>query len=271
MTTRLADLHKHLVGDAEININGDASALSIAQATRHAYADAQLDDYSGARPFVFCRRPPLRLSLEARFSHRAGMLKGTAGFGFWNHPFGPGGGVIPRSIWFFYGSPESDMRFARNSPGQGFRAAMLDALPPWRRASPLTSIPKPATASAGIDQPQSVLFRLADRLARSRLLVAAGVRIAQRVFRAHEQTLNIDITTWHRYEIEWLEKSVCWRVNGQVVMRCAPPPGPLGFVAWIDNYVAQFSLDGRYGFAYVATPAIQSMEIRSFALDQAHT
>jgi hypothetical protein len=266
--TRLSDLYEHLVGDAAIDGRDDARTLSIGPATQDAYVDAQLDDYSGARPFQFVHRASLRLRLEARFSHANGVLKGTAGFGFWNHPFGPGGGLIPRSVWFFYGSPESDMRFARDSAGHGFRAAMLDALPLWRRPSPLTAAPDPAAIprKAAIDEPNSAVFHLAERLARSRLLIGSAVRMAQRIFHARERALTFDMTAWHAYEIEWHANSVRWRVDGDLVLQCDAPPGPLGFVAWIDNYVAHFSPAGRYGFSLAESHTRQSLEIKSFDL-----
>ena len=66
--------------------------------------------------------PGTELSLRARFSHPANTLKGTAGFGFWNAPFGdptvrwP---ALPQATWFFFASEPNDLPFAESGPGQG--------------------------------------------------------------------------------------------------------------------------------------------------------
>jgi len=68
------------------------------------YSDAQIDDYQALSRRNFLWRPPLRMSVRARFSHPAGALRGTAGFGFWNDPFmmtGPRKPALPRALWFF--------------------------------------------------------------------------------------------------------------------------------------------------------------------------
>jgi len=94
------------VGDACIRLTLDAQ-----DGTR--YGDAQLDDYHTAG--VLGWRPPVRLRIRARFSHAAAMLRGTAGFGFWNDPFGMTKAVmplswlpklrLPQAVWFFFALP----------------------------------------------------------------------------------------------------------------------------------------------------------------------
>ena len=75
------------------------------------YTDAQIDDCVGRRK-GYPWRPGTRLALRARFSHEADALVGTAGFGFWNAPFGdptvpwP---TLPQAAWFFFGSPPNDL------------------------------------------------------------------------------------------------------------------------------------------------------------------
>jgi hypothetical protein len=97
------------------------------------YADAQVDDYglpSVKRRRDYLWQPGVRLSVKARFSHEAGALRGTAGFGFWNAPFGdptvrwP---ALPQAVWFFYASAPSDLPLALSGPGQGWFAATIDA------------------------------------------------------------------------------------------------------------------------------------------------
>jgi hypothetical protein len=53
------------------------------------------------------------MTVRACFSHPAGTLRGTAGFGFWNDPFLMTGArlpALPRAIWFFYASAPSEMK-----------------------------------------------------------------------------------------------------------------------------------------------------------------
>ena len=72
------------------------------------YADAQLDDYGDCESRRFYPwRAPVRMRLKARFSHPVGGLAGTAGFGFWNAPFGDPSlprPSLPQAVWFFYAS-----------------------------------------------------------------------------------------------------------------------------------------------------------------------
>jgi len=78
------------------------------------YADAQLDDYGGLARRAYRWHRGTSMTLRARFSHLAGELIGTAGFGFWNAPFGDptvGWPTLPKATWFFYASTPSDLPF----------------------------------------------------------------------------------------------------------------------------------------------------------------
>lgn len=228
------------------------------------YADAQIDDYGcAAAQFAFVHRPPATLRLRARFSHHFEDLHGTAGFGWWNHPLTPGGGATPRSLWFFHGSRESDLQFARDVPGRGFKAALFDALPiapAWRlpHATRRRGIGAASTAAPGL------LERMATWLLHRRTLVSLGVRTAQHIAHARERILDVDATQWHEYEIDWRTDYAAWRIDGREVFRAERPPhGPLGFVAWIDNYRATFTRDGRFAFETCAAPHEQWLEIEA--------
>src|SRR5215216_5922199 len=69
-------------------VTEQTNSLHLTLPTRDAarYHDAQLSDYVGKTDFRW--RPPLRMEVVASAS--AYPLVGTAGFGFWNHPFVPG-------------------------------------------------------------------------------------------------------------------------------------------------------------------------------------
>jgi hypothetical protein len=114
------------VGGGRLVLLDDGLRLLLAGARHTAYSDAQIDDYAGLARRRFPWRPPLRMTVRARAS---GALAGTAGFGFWNNPFSPLGGTpaLPAALWFFYGSPPSDMPLALGVPGHGWKAACIDA------------------------------------------------------------------------------------------------------------------------------------------------
>ena len=231
------DLQEHLVNDGRIEREGEVIRLVIPATTSAAYTDAQLDDYQHALPRVFVNRPPQHLRIRARFSHLVGAMKGTAGFGFWNHPFTREGGVIepPRNLWFFYGSPESNMQIARGLPGHGFKAAVLNS-------------PLPAGEGWGVRANAVKAMMVAGNLAlKIPVVSSAAMAAARRMIVANEHQLDLDMTQWHDYALDWTSDGVVLCVDGQEVLRAVKPPrGPLGFVAWVDNYRATATLDGQY-------------------------
>lgn len=249
--SHLASLKEHLVNGGRVERAGDIVRLIIPPSTRAAYTDAQLDDYEHTLPRRFSNMPPQRLHLRARFSHSAGALKGTAGFGFWNHPFTREGGVIepPCNVWFFYSSPESDMQIVRGAPGHGFKAASLHTpLPPADQRG----------IRAGLTKAMMAAGNLALKLPGVSALAMAAARS---IVRARETLLDLDMTQWHRYELAWLPDVAVFRVDGEEVLRAPSPRGPLGFVAWVDNYRAVATSSGEYTFSYVDVPEAQWMEL----------
>lgn len=247
------DLREHLVNGGRIERDGEVIRLVIPPTTSAAYADAQLDDYQHALPHVFVNRPPQRLRIRARFSHPAGVMKGTAGFGFWNHPFTREGGVIepPRNLWFFYGSPESNMQIARGAPGHGFKAAVLNSPLPPREGEGVRAKLMQALMAAG---------NLALKIP---VLSSAAMAAARSVIVASERQLDLDVTAWHDFALDWTSDAAVFCVDGHEVLRTTKPPhGPLGFVAWVDNYRATATPDGQYEFAYVDVAEPQWLELK---------
>ena len=103
--------------------------LGNERATSQVYTNAQIDDYRPLTRPDFPWRPPLRLSVRARFSHNSGQLTGTAGFGFWNDPLRMTGlrrVALPQALWFFYAGPDADMRLALDQPAWGWKASVID-------------------------------------------------------------------------------------------------------------------------------------------------
>lgn len=246
-----------LTGGGFIQATPHGTRLILPSASSTQYSDAQLDDYAGLRRGRYPHRPPLRLSLRARFSHNVGppvtsvqqtSLRGTAGFGFWNNPFGPQSKVpaLPRAIWFFYASPPSDMPLALDVPGWGWKAACIDA----GRACGLAWAPI------------APLVMLACRSAR--LYGAIWPRV-QRALGISESPLAFRegaMSDWHAYELEWRRDGARWWVDGEMALETdRSPRGPLGFVAWIDNQYAVVTPWGNFKFGLLDAPFEQWMEV----------
>ena len=122
-------LNKVEIGGGSVAEKEDVYHLSI-PSNAIGYADAQLDDYghlSSRRDFPhqpprhdIQGRTPVKVVLEAKFSHGEGELKGTAGFGFWNAPIGevrqrlP---TFPQAVWFFYASEPNRLPFLKGQTG----------------------------------------------------------------------------------------------------------------------------------------------------------
>jgi hypothetical protein len=210
------------------------------------YANAQIDDYQRLSRRDFLWRPPLRLSLRARFSHPAGQLLGTAGFGFWNDPFmmtGPRRPALPRAIWFFFSSPPSNMKLDLHTPGSGWKAATIDALR-WPFFALLPTAP------------------LAVPLMNIGWLYRTCWPIGQRAINVSEAPVPASMTDWHTYLLEWGQKSARFVVDGDVVLACnTPPRGPLGFVLWLDNQYMVMTPWGRFGHGLLDAPQSQWLEV----------
>ena len=232
----LARWQRTQVGSGRLVLLDDGLRLLLAGARAAAYSDAQIDDYAGLARRRFPWRPPLRMTVRARVS---GPLAGTAGFGFWNNPFSPLGGTpaLPSALWFFFGSPPSDLPLALGVAGHGWKAACIDA----------TGLAALAWA------PLTLPVLLANRV--PALYRAIWPRV-QRSLRVAEAPINALGQQWHEYTIEWRVDGACFSVDGAVVLETdRPPHGPLGFVAWVDNQWMVATPHGRFGWGLLQAEA----------------
>ncbi len=183
--------------------------------------------------------------------------RGTLGFGFWNDPFalnlGQAGAARripapPQAVWFFYGSPPHDLRLVPGLPGHGWKAAALRMCSiPWILLMPAMLI--------GFPLSRLPILR--------RFVVGAG----QRLILAKEEPLDLHLGAWHSYTIEWRPGRSEFFVDGRRVLRSdLELPGPLGFVAWIDNQYAVLSPDRGARFGVLPLEAPQSLEIEGLAI-----
>ncbi len=251
---------RYVVGAGALEPTGSTLRFVTTDTTSRQYSDAQIDDYQGLPRRRFSWRPPLRLTVRARFSHPAGQLRGTAGFGFWNDPFMMTGArfpTLPRAVWFFYGSPPSNMKLDLRTPGHGWKAATIDTL-------------RPAALLLAPLAPLAVL------LMNIRPLYRALWPPIQRALNVREATVEAEtcgepsrtMTGWHTYTIEWGTERTHFSVDGGRVLEDAPSPqGALGFVMWLDNQYMVVTPWGRLRWGLLKIPGRQWMEVDRLEID----
>jgi len=217
------------------------------------YADAQIHDY-GRIPYrrhTLPWSPGCHLQLNARFSHPASELIGTAGFGFWNAPFADPSlkrPALPQATWFFFASAPNDLPFAPHGPGRGWFAATIDATTlralSWAPFAPGVLL---------LNQFSPIRKRLWPNVQH-----ALGISFAP---------IELDLQAWHRYELDWQTDSCHFRINGEEIMNTIHSPrGPLGFVCWIDNQYMIATANGRFRWGTLKTSSTQWLEVSDFMI-----
>ncbi len=243
---------RYLVGGGTLEPTGSTLLFVNTDTSVQRYTDAQIDDYEGRPRRSFLWRPPLKLTVRARFSHPAGELSGTAGFGFWNDPFMMTGRripTLPRVIWFFYASPPSDMKLDLHVPGHGWKAAALDAI----------------RLSAFLMAPAALL---AVPLMNVGTLYRTIWPVVQRAIGVNEATVEAPMTEWHTYVIDWGTRTTHFSVDAEPVLEAmSSPGGPLGLVMWLDNQYAVLTPSGRLGYGLLQAPGRQWMEVDSLSIE----
>lgn len=244
---------RHLeLGGGRVETNG-ITTLTVPP-TASGYADAQIDDYgvvgrNGRSRYKW--QPNTRLQLDAKFSHEADQLKGTAGFGFWNAPFGdptikrP---ALPQAAWFFFGSAPNDLLFFPEQTKTGWAASTLDAKS-WRalRWSPLTPL-----VLLGNQFP-AFKRRVWPRVRRDLGITAVP--------------LKTTLTQWHSYRINWVQTGCKFWIDDALVLDSpTSPKGSLGFVCWIDNQFMVVRENGRFNWGTLPTTHPQTLQIRDLKL-----
>ncbi|NLE45438.1 MAG: hypothetical protein GX620_12015 [Chloroflexi bacterium] len=247
-----AHLRRYIVGKASLEPCDSVLRFVTTDASAQEYSDAQIDDCQERARRAFLWNPPLRLVTRARFSHPTGALRGTAGFGFWNDPFVMTGSrppALPRALWFFYASPPSNMKLDVDVAGFGWKAATIDA----SRPAALAWIPFAPGLMLLMNVP--LLYRL-------------FWPPVQRSLCIREAELDLDMTDWHTYEIDWHAARTCFKVDGAVLLdTVAAPRGPLGFVMWLDNQTMVITPWGRFRWGLLDAPGRQWMEVDDLVIE----
>jgi hypothetical protein len=226
----------------------------ILQPTGKGYTNAQIDDYGGRKRKAYLWRPGATLQLRARFSHPGASLLGTAGFGFWNAPFGdptipwP---ALPQAAWFFHASFPTDLPLPATGPGRGWFAATIDA----------------STKQAIALAPFAPFVMLLNNVPQLRLRIWPGLRRALKI--SHATIGRVDMTSWHEYCLQWRKNGCVFTVDDDTVLETAfSPRGPLGFVCWIDNQYLIASPTGKLRWGTLPTGSEQWLEIDALELDE---
>ncbi len=237
-------------GNAQVSSTTDPIDLSVLP-TASGYSNAQISSYDPLKR-DFHHHAPLRLSLRARISDPA-TLRGTAGFGFWNHPFAPGerGLRVPQALWFFFASSDSEMALAQGVAGSGWKAATFNA-----QRAPFFAL-LPAALPGFLLMRVPAFYRRLWRIGQD----AIGVR---------EQALPLELLAdWHQYTLIREQERVVFLVDDAVVLESshALPQGALGLIAWIDNQYAIITPQGRFGWGVVPILTRQTLLIRDMQLN----
>lgn len=254
MAQRMAQGNQRALAIGGGQVTGDEPIRFTLPPRVSGYADAQIDDYGGPRADEprFLWRPGLALSLRARFSHPVDTLRGTAGFGFWNAPYGDPTTrrlALPRAAWFFFASPPNDLPFAPEPDGRGWFAATLDAATP--RAVALAPL---APAVLALNQ-SAALRRRVWPAVRRRLGITTT-------------PLAVDLREWHEYRLEWQASRCRFLVDGEAALETATAPrGPLGFVCWLDNQFLVLTPRGRFRAGALPVEEEQWLEIAGLTIE----
>ncbi len=234
------------IGHGRVQHTPGEVRLSVPPTPARVYSDAQLSSYTSR---VFDLRPPLRMSVTARFDALPAV--GTAGFGLWNQPFMPGqrGLALPQALWFFYSAPPNNMALAQGVPGHGWKAATFNARR-WQFAALL-----PAAL------PGFLLLRIPA-------LYRRLWRVGQAAIGVQETLLDPALLTGlHRYTLDWLPERAVFAVDGAVVLDAPVRINrPLGFIVWIDNQYAIVTPQGRFGFGLSPVAQEQALLLDSVSL-----
>jgi hypothetical protein len=248
-----AEWHVTEVGYALVTAEADGLRMKVKPTPGTLYSNAQIADYAferGKKPH-FRWRPPLRMTVTAWAQAPNEGLRGTAGFGFWNHPFSPDVKRLPRlpqAIWFFFSSPPSNMQLAQGVPGPGWKAATIDTTRGWYLA-PLAL-------------PAVLMMRSPRLYNRLWLPIQKRLKISERI-----QDTSL-LTSRHTYGIAWRADGAVFSVDGEIVFETPfAPRGAAGFIAWLDNQYAIVTPQGQFGFGVVPVEHEQTLALEHVAIE----
>jgi hypothetical protein len=92
-------------------------------------------------------------------------------------------------------------------------------------------------------------------------------RLAALIIQQGTVRVDLDVTQWHEYSIQWLQEACVFCVDGHILLKTScSPHAPLGLVIWIDNQFAAWTPEGKLGYGTLENPAawleIENLNIR---------
>ena len=240
------------VGTGKVTVAPGALRMTVHPGAS-TYSNAQIADYT-YNDFNLHWQPPLRLTVTAWASGAGETLRGTAGFGFWNHPFSPDSSRFPRlpqAIWWFFASPPSDMALAYGVPGHGWKAATIDSTRPA------------ALAMMPFAPPAALLMRSPRMYARLFPTIQRRLKIAE-----HRLDSAL-LAERHTYTFDWQADGALFAIDGEPVLQTPYAPlGRIGFVAWMDNRYAVVTPQGKFGFGLAQVEHEQSLTLEQVKIER---
>lgn len=227
-------------------IPGISLELALVQA-QSGYANSQIDDYGDFKRKHYRWHPGTYLRLSACFAPGSEILLGTAGFGFWNTPFGDPRVLLPtlpKAAWFFYASDPTDLPLALDEPGRGWFVSTIDATATRVKAM-LPFFP----AALLVNNIKFVEKRLWPAIRRQLKISFAKI--------------ESPMDEWHRYELIWSSTNCSFNIDGEPILKTPfSPAGPMAFVAWIDNQYLIATPRGRIKWGTHTISKGQSLFLR---------
>jgi hypothetical protein len=99
----------------------------------------------------------------------------------------------------------------------------------------------------------------------------------QRALKVREAAVDIDMTHWHTYLLEWdLARARFALVEEDdtppsLILDAPSPKGPLGFVMWLDNQYLVATPWGRLRWGLLDAPGRQWMEVTRISIEPLQT
>lgn len=79
--------------------------------------------------------------------------------------------------------------------------------------------------------------------------------------------MDIDVTSWHTYQIDWQAHEVQFLIDDHIIhSTLISPKGKLGLVVWVDNQFAAFRPDGQISFGTLASQESTTLEIKNLVV-----
>jgi hypothetical protein len=243
-------------GNGKSVLSDELISFELPENITKSYSNSQLDDYRTLSRGDFKWSPPLKMSLDAIFeiteNKDGSKLTGTSGFGFWNDPFMMTGlrwPTLPKALWFFYSSSESELYLNEASKGNYWRAMSLDAHHfKFFSILPLLSLSFP-------------LFNIT----KFREWMWPKVR---KLFKGEEKIIKTNQFDWHKYEIQWEKDYVTFSIDNKQLYRTEySPKGPLGLVIWMDNQYLKIKPTGKIAFGSIQQQNSQKMLIKNLKIE----